>query len=341
MSRKAALLGICAVAAVAAAAGTGALLYWRSQATQPRPPAQAEAIVPADAAWAATVRARHVVDVPTPVAGTVEEILVESGQPVYEGQLVMRIKNTAIAAEQETAVRDGAAAEDQLNRFEAELTALRLEHSRARADFSRAQGEFERVDKLYQRESLLLSKGATPRRKFEQIEQEYLGKRADRDALEAAARAAEERLAAMQNRVDAARADRDAKSQELEAVREHAAAGDVRAPSDGVLLGTARGAGEEVEAGTPNLLRIAVNLSDLEAVVQPPPPVLARVRPGAEALVMFAETGDALAGSVREVAGAEVIVEFASPNPVIKPGMNAQVRLQLEPAAAPQQAPAK
>jgi hypothetical protein len=135
--------------------------------------------------------------------------------------------------------------------------------------------------------------------------------------------------------------DRDAKNQELEAAREHAAAGDVRASSDGVLLGTARGAGEEVEAGTPNLLRIAVNLSDLEAVVQPPPPVLARVRPGAEALVMFAETGDALAGRVREVAGTEVIVEFASPNPVIKPGMNAQVRLQLEAAAVPQPASAK
>ena len=81
------------------------------------------------------------------------------------------------------------------------------------------------------------------------------------------------------------------------------------------MVSTAAGAGERISAGVPNLLRIAVNLSDLDAVVEPPPPVLARVRPGAESLVMFAETGDALAGTVREVAGSQVIVEFASPNP--------------------------
>lgn len=326
--------------AVAAAAGTGVVLYRRSQAPPPRQ-VQAEVPVSADAAWAAAVRARHVVDVPSPVAGTVEELLVEPGQPVYEGQLVMRLKNTALAAEQETAVREAAGAAEQLNRFEGELAALRLEHSRARADFSRAQSEFDRVDKLYQREQLLLSKGATPRKKFEKVEQEYQERRADRDAVEQAARAAEERVTAMQKRVDATRAQRDAKNQELETAREHAAAGDVRAPSDGFLLGTARSVGEEVEAGIPDLLRIAVNLSDLDAVLQSPPPVLARIRPGAEALVMFAETGDSLAGRVREVAGNEVIVEFASPNPVIKPGMNAQVKLQLQPAAAPQPAPAK
>ncbi|HWR52654.1 MAG TPA: biotin/lipoyl-containing protein [Bryobacteraceae bacterium] len=331
MPRIAAVAGL---AVVAVAAGTGALIYWRSQTPPPRQEAPAEPTFSAETAFPATVRARHMVDVPAPVAGTVEELLVEPGQPVYEGQLVMRIKNTAIASEQEAAIREAAAAEESLNRFEGELAALRLEHSRARADFSRAQSEFDRVEKLYQREQLLLSQGATPRKKFEKAESDYQAKRADRDAIEQAARAAEERLTAMQKRVDAVRAERDAKSQELELAREHAAAGDVRVPSDGVLVSTAAGAGEQISADVPNLLRIAVNLSDLDAVVEPPPPVLARVRPGAESLVMFAQTGDALAGTVREVAGSQVIVEFASPNPAIKPGMNAQVRLQLGPAPA-------
>lgn len=330
MRRKAVLLGL---AAIVAAAGCGAFLFLRAKpVVKPALPIRAQ--VPAETAYPAVVRARHIVDVAAPVAGTLEEILVHTGEPVYEGQLLARIKNTALASAQEAAVREAAAAEERLNRYEGELAALRLEESRTRADFSRTQTEFDRIDRLYQRERFLLGEGATPRLKFEKVEKEYLERRADRDAAEQAFRAAGERVAAIQQRVDAARAERDARNQELEAAREHAAAGDVRSPTDGVLVGVSRAAGEEIAAGTPDLLRIAVDLSALEAVLEPPPPVLARIRPGSDALVMFAETGDALAGSVREIKGTEVAVEFSSPNPAIKPGMNAQVRLRLEPVPA-------
>jgi hypothetical protein len=72
-----------------------------------------------------------------------------------------------------------------------------------------------------------------------------------------------------------------------------------------------------------------VNLSAPEAVVEPAPPALARIRPGQEALIQIAELPGVIPGKVKEVRGTQVIVEFTSPNPALRPGTTAQVRIRL------------
>jgi multidrug resistance efflux pump len=79
-----------------------------------------------------------------------------------------------------------------------------------------------------------------------------------------------------------------------------------------------------------DLFQIAVELSSLEVVVEPEPPVLERIRPGQEAVIQVAEIpGEGLPGKVREIKSGQVVVEFVSPSPAVQPGLTAQVRIKL------------
>ncbi len=323
------LVGIALVAVVAA----GVLLYMRTRA-RPEPQAAAAAPAPPTGIIAAgTIRAKFVVPVPAPVDGVIEALPVEPGQPVYEGQVIGRIRNAGIDADRENLTREAAQAEERLVRLEGEFAEMRLEASRARAELSRVQTDFAAAEKYYQRERLLYEKGATPRLVFEKAEKEYRDKRAERDTAEQVANAAAERLDALGTRVDAARELRDEKNRALDEVKERAAAAEVRSPVDGVLVAIARKAGEEVTTDVADLFRIAVNVAELEAVVEPEPPALARVRAGQEALLSVAGVPDAIVGRVKEVAGNQVVVEFASPTPAVQPGMTAQVRIAFSSTA--------
>ena len=99
---------------------------------------------------------------------------------------------------------------------------------------------------------------------------------------------------------------------------------------DGIVVGRRGAEGDEVTPETKDLFEIAVDLAQLEAVVEPPPAVLDRIRPELPALLQIAEVpGQGIEGKVREVRGREVVVEFLSPSPAIKPGLTAQVSIKL------------
>jgi hypothetical protein len=64
--------------------------------------------------------------------------------------------------------------------------------------------------------------------------------------------------------------------------------------------------------------------------VEPPPPQLQRIHAGQRAAIHIAEVPDQpISGAVREVKGSQVVVEFISPTPLIKPGLTAQVTIKL------------
>ncbi len=317
---------IFAVSALLAAAVAGGFLY---QHVKPRPaaPRARQQAPAADTGYPATVRARHIVPVPAPVDGTLDEILVNENEPVYEGQIIARIRNTMLESEREAAVRDLQTATERLEQMESELSNRRLESSRANADRARAQLEFDGIEKAYLRQQMLYREGATPRLAFEKVEKEYLTRRAERDTTFDLARSAADRLDAAQKRYEALRNDREARSQELDTANAHAAAAEVRSPVTGVLLGITRRAGEPVPPGLPDLARIAVDLAELEAVVEPPPNALPAFRPGAPAILAFAEYPDAIPGQVREVVNQQVVIDFVTPTPTIVPGAHGQARL--------------
>ena len=316
--------------AVLVAAGAAALLVLRRSQESPKP-AAAEvtetAAVGDEISLSGSIRAQTVVTVPAPVDGTIQELLVENGEFVFEGQLLGRIENTGLELEHQQAAAEVASTQERVDQLQNDVINARLEASRARADANRAQLEFARAERDFRRQEMLFKEGATPRKVFEAAEAEYENRKADFETLSRMANAAEQRLASIARRLDEMRKLLEERNAALEEARE-AAAAEIRSPVNGLVVARPREVGEEVTVDA-EVLQIAVNLSALEAVVEPEPPALARVRPGQEALIVTAELPDAIPGRVKEVQGTQVVVEFTSPDPSLLPGGTAQVRIKL------------
>jgi multidrug resistance efflux pump len=279
---------------------------------------------------AGKIQAQHVVLVGVQVNGTVESFLVDVGQEVYQGQLLAHIRSEGLESARETAAAEVDRIQSRITNLEGSIVAARLEASRARNDAGRAKTEFDRAEKAYQRQQVLNREGATPRLTFEKSQKEYENAKADYEALDEVSRSAEDRVAAMTKNLDAARKLLQDKNQDLEAAKADLAAAEIHAPVDGIVIGRRGAEGDEVTQQTKDLFQIAVDLSQLEAVVEPSPAILDRIKPGLPALLQIAEIpGQGIEGKVLEVRGNEVVVEFLSPTPAIKPGLTAQVRIRL------------
>jgi len=291
---------------------------------------QADASSASEIVLSGKIQAQHVVPIAVQVSGTVESFLVDVGQEVYQGQLLAHIRNEGLESERETAAAEVDRIQSRITNLEGSIVAARLEASRARGDAARVKTDFDRAEKAYLRQQVLNREGATPRLAFEKSQKEYESAKADYDALEEVARNAEDRVAAMIKNLDAARKLLQDKNQDLEAAKADLAASEIHAPVDGIVVGRRGAEGDEVTPETKDLFEIAVDLSQLEAVVEPPPAILDRIRPELPALLQIAEVpGQGIEGKVREVRGREVVVEFLSPSPAIKPGLTAQVRIKL------------
>jgi len=277
-----------------------------------------------------TVEAQQVVTVATPISGTVQDILVNPGDMVYEGQLLAQIRNTGLESQRDEAVSVLERARSRVNSLDSALIAARLEASRARADATRARGEFEKAEKVYLRQQMLLNAGATPRLVFERAEKDYQLAKGEYESLEEVARQAEDKVASVGRQLDEARRNVAEKADELEQARESLSAGEVRAPVDGLILSRRAEAGQEVTTDVKDLFVIAVNLVALQVVLEPEPSVLARIRSGQQAVIRLAEVPDqGIPAKVREVKDGKVFVEFTSPGPEIRPGLVAQVVIEL------------
>lgn len=276
------------------------------------------------------IRAQKMVPVAVSIDGIVEFLSGEVGQEVYEGQLLAQIKNTGLEAAQQVATADAERAQTRLNTLEGNLIAARLEASRAHAEASRSQTDFERAEKVYARQQMLFNEGATPRVVFEKAQKEFELVQAEFRGLAAVARVADDRAASLQKEIDNARRVLAEKDQELETAQQNLAACEIHSPVDGIVVSRGKQSGDEVNQDLKDLFQIAVELSSLEVVVEPEPPVLERIRPGQEAVIQVAEIpGEGLPGKVREIKSGQVVVEFVSPSPAVRPGLTAQVRIKL------------
>jgi len=65
-------------------------------------------------------------------------------------------------------------------------------------------------------------------------------------------------------------------------------------------------------------------------VLEPEPPVLAKLQAGMAACVFMAESGaEPVNAGISRIENAKVYVMFGSPDPAIRPGVTAQVRIRL------------
>jgi multidrug resistance efflux pump len=314
------------------AVAAGALSLWRRSSGKPAPtmPPAPPVLTAAEVTLPGKIRAQHIVPVGVPVDGTIEFLGPEPGQEVYEGELLARIKNQGLEVAQQLAQAQAERAQTRVESLNSSLIAARLEASRARADASRAQTEAERAEKAYLRQQILQKEGAARRLEFEKAEKEYQLTAAHYRALDELARQAERRVDAFGTELDNARRLLEDKNRDLEDAAQDVAAAEILSPVNGIVVARSKTIGDEVTRDLKDLYQIAVDLSLLEAVVEPEPPVLARLRPGQDALVILAEApGNGLPGTVREVKTGEVVIEFTSPSPAVHPGLTAQVRIKL------------
>jgi cobalt-zinc-cadmium efflux system membrane fusion protein len=268
--------------------------------------------------------------VPVPVDGTISAFHVEVGAEVYEGQLLAEIKNAQVENSQELSTLELERAQQRVNNFEALLAAARLEASRAAADSQRVRSELERATRNYERQRLLLSEGATPRRTFEKAQTDFQALETESTQLTALATQTEERVRTVQRDLDAAKKLLEGKVSDTEAVTTRLAAGQVLSPATGIVSARRGQVGDQVNPAIEDLFVIATELSHLEVVVEPEPPALARIKPGSQAGIVLADVpNETLPGTVSAVENGKVRVEFANPSPLVKPGMTAQVRIRL------------
>lgn len=276
------------------------------------------------------IEAQHVVPVPVPVGGVLESFLVETGQEVYQGQLLARIRNDGLEQTREAAAAEVDRIDARVSNLESSIVAARLEATRGRSDASDAKSAYARAEKNFLRQQMLNREGATPRLAYEKGQKEFETTKADFETLDIVARQAEDRVSELIKNLDAARRLLQTKTQDLEGAKADLASSEVYSPVDGIVVRRRGVEGDEVTPDIRDLFQIGVELSELEAVVEPTPPMLLRIKPGQSALLQVAEVpGNGVLGKVREVRGTQVVVEFSNPNPAIKPGLTAQVRIKL------------
>lgn len=314
-------------------AGAGGFAYWRTRRAPPPPPPaveEPELQTGAEVVLEGTLRALHVVSVAAPLDGILEEIPVAPGDEVFEGQLLGRVTNEVLEQNERNATQELERAQARLSALESALLAARLEESRVAADAARARSEFQKSERDYERQRILLREGATARNVHDASQKVFEASRTESETLTALMRAIQERIQQSAREIEAARKTLAEEEQELELARQQLAAEQVVSPVDGVIIAVRKSAGAEVKKELDTLFDIGIDLTALEAVLEPAPPILKRLQAGMEAAVLLDELpGEGLPAAVRAIEDGKVYVEFASPSPLIRPGMTASVRLRL------------
>jgi multidrug resistance efflux pump len=324
---------LLAVVAVLAGVAGGALsLRYRRPAPAPLVRAAGAAVLLGNqVTLSGAIRPQHIAGVGAQINGVIEAFLVDVGQDVYPGQVLARIGSQGLESSREAAASAVDHAQEQVNRVEAAVAGARLEQSRADAEAQRARFAMERAETAFSRQQLLVSQGATPRLVYEKAQREYDAAKIEFEMMDKAARATAERVQSVLQEVASAQKILAGENQRLQESQAAFEAADVHSPVDGLLVGRNGEVGKSAQEFGDNLFQIATDMYALEVALEPEPPILKRIRPGQPALVLVPDLqSTGITGDVKEIKGTQVLVEFNSTIPAIRPGMVADVRLRLD-----------
>ena len=325
---------LLSAAAVLAGFAVGALSL-RHRSPAPAPPvraAGAAVLLPVNqVTLSGAIRPQHFVGVGAQVNGVIDAFLVDVGQDVYQGQVLARIGTQELDSAREAIANAVDHAQERVNRAETAVAGARLEQSRADAEAQRARFAMERAETVFSRQQLLFNQGATPRLVYDKARSEYDGARAEFAVMDRAARATADRVQSALEEVASAQKILAGENQRLQDSQAALEAADVHSPVDGLLVGRNGEIGKLAQEFGENLFQIATDTYALEVALEPQPPVLKRLRPGQPALVLVPDLQTpGITGDIKEIKGTQVVVEFNSTIPAIRPGMVADVRFKLD-----------
>lgn len=301
---------------------------------KPPPPVRstgAAVISTEDVTLSGIIRPQHMTPVTSAVSGNVEAFMANVGDEVYQGQVLARIGAAGLESEREAAAHAVEYAQEQVSKSEAMIASARLEASRAGADSQRAMMALDRAGKTFSRQKTLHEAGATPRMTYEKAEQEYESRQQEFDVMDRAVKTANESVQTAVEQLAGAKKLLADKSRQLEEAQGAFEAAEVRAPVDGLIVERKAEVGKSVQESGGQLFQIATDLYALELPVEPQPAILKRLHPGQPALINVPDLqAGGIPGTIKEIKDTQVIVEFSSNLPAIRPGVRAEVRLKLE-----------
>ncbi len=313
-------------------AGAGIYLYQQRKATvaiaeKPvAPPAPVEISI----SISGSVRARNLVMVAAPVEGILESADVLVGQEVFTGQFLGRIQNLELDQKKEIAGSELDRIQNRLNNLESQLISERLEASRADAEASSVKSRFGQAEKNFQRQEMLLREGATPRLTYEKAESEYKALRIENDALTAMSRQASGKVQITMQNLEEARRQLAEKNEDLDDVDQQVLSTEIHSPVDGILIAQRAASGDPVTFEMKDLFQVAVNPSELQAVIEVNEEQAARIQVGQPAQVLLTEAGgQPLEGLVSAVQPQQVVIDFSAPLPILRPGLTVQVHIDF------------
>jgi len=326
---------IAACAALALVVAAGAAVAWRL-----RHPAASAAVrtagavsLPVDTGivtLTGTVRAQHVMNFGPTVKGAIEAFMADVGDEVGEGQAVARVGAIDLEADRENAAEDVRRAQDRVAQAEEAVKQARLEESRASADLEKAKTVLQQIQAVYVKQKVRIDAGAISRLEFEKTQTDRDNAQKAYDIMDKAWRAASDNIKATQDDQDRAQIPLDAALQKVQDLQSALDATEVRSPVEGWVVARQGQIGQPADSAGDQMFAIATDLASLEVALEPKPEILKRIYPNMQALVLIPEVTDAaLAGDVKGIQDKEVVVEFVSTMPAVRPGMKADVRLKL------------
>ncbi|HEV2691176.1 MAG TPA: efflux RND transporter periplasmic adaptor subunit [Bryobacteraceae bacterium] len=285
--------------------------------------------LPTEVTLAGTIQATKIIKVGAPVDGTIEQFVSDVGDDVAKGDVLARIRNPKVAAEQEAARLNGEQSRNRVQELDAALIGARLEVSRSEADATRLQLELSRAQKEFERQQMMYREGVTPRLVFEKAEQEYNSLKTQTENLAETRKKAQERVASLTKEWEAAQKAAEKSASRIEGAPAGAAAGELTSPADGVVVARRGKEGDLVTTKITDLFQIAVDLEKLQVVVAADAQTAPRIHAGQTVAIEIKEFPSTAQGTVREVKGGQVLIDFPSPAPGVRPGMTAQVKIKL------------
>ncbi len=318
--------------AVIAGVGAGALSHRLRKAPPPVPSRASSAVLKLnEITISGVIRPQHVTGVGAAIEGNIEAFLADVGDEVFEGQVLARVGSAGLETSREQASAAVEQGQQQVAAAETAIGNARMESSRADADLQRARLQVDRAQKVLERQTTLHKAGATPKLKYEAAVQEFEAAVKDFEVMDKAARGAHDGVQAATAKLTAAKKYLAEKSEELDDAQGAFESAEVRAPVAGVIVGRKGEPGKSARDFGDKLFEIATDLFTLDVVADPKADDLKRIHPGQQALVLVLDLQSAgMPGMVKEIKEPEVIVEFNSSVPAIKPGMRADVRLKLD-----------
>jgi multidrug resistance efflux pump len=285
---------------------------------------------PTEVTLDAAIEPRNVVTIAAPAEGIIVRFLADTGQEVYQGQLLAQIRNPKLESIAQQAAEAAEAAEARVADVQNSLIAERLEASRAHADETRTKAELERAQRFYKQQKELIAQGATPRLTYEKAEQDYNTYKSDANNLARAAEDADKQITELTKELEEVRKTAAAKTESSDDAKTAAAAAqEVRSTVDGVVVARHGQPGRLAREAKPNLFEIGVNLTELQLQLSLDAKTIARVRPGQAASIELTGAPAAMIGTVREAGNGKAIIDFTAPPTGAKPGQIAKVKLRL------------